>query len=167
MQHKSACGKLETLCDHGKSVVRSFAHETLVFRFPSEVSRFTGDFNAHHAMWYGELAPNHPNSILHNIRDATALIDWAQVQGLALLNPAGVFTHHPFSNRTPSIIELNFASGNLLNSICGWASDVGLGRASNHAALFTVRTFLHPHRLHHKTDWPTSTACMNQLRLTD
>lgn len=73
------------------------------------------DSNAHHVMWYGELTPDHQNSILHSVWDATPLIDWVQTHRLTLLNTVVVFTHYPISNRTPSIIDLTFASASLLN----------------------------------------------------
>lgn len=78
------------------------------------------DFNTHHPSWYAEHSESCNDSIRNSATTATATTPWMDHFGFSLLNQPGTFTQFPKNGMGPSIVNLNFPSGQAVTMAQGW-----------------------------------------------
>ena len=81
-----------------------------------------GDFNLHHPLWSHDDTVPSPR--------AQSLVDWAEDQGLSLLNETGESTFE--RGGSSSVLDLTFISDSLTARVKEWSVRYGLDFSSDH-----------------------------------
>jgi hypothetical protein len=82
-----------------------------------------GDFNAHHAWWYGEAAALKNAALRATTGPSGIVADWLAEQRFTLHNKPGRCTHHPRNGHSPSVIDLCLSRGGITDRVLSWSID--------------------------------------------
>lgn len=138
---------------------------------PHRNTIMSGDFNSYHTMWYGARSPKYAHSIHNSKTHTTAVVNWTTQHAMTLLNLPRTFTHFPYSNNRPSIVDLTFASRYAATVADNWQSDQGSGGTADHPLTTTILNVgviqYITRRVHQKTNWAAFGKHIKSLRLSD
>ena len=90
---------------------------------PDNDSIIFGDFNAHHAWWYGEAAALKNGALRATSGPSGVVAEWFEEHDFTLQNEPGRCTHFPRNGHSPSVIDLCFTRGNTTERVLSWSID--------------------------------------------
>lgn len=103
-----------------------------------------GDFNTHHALWYGNVAINRMKPIKNSDGKAEKLVHHIHELGVTLQNTFSEFTNFPSAERyRNSISDLIFTRGHVTTITGRWSCRLEGNGNSNHA-LITTALYIQP-----------------------
>lgn len=117
-----------------------------------------GDCNAHHTMWYGNIATDRTELIKNSWEKAQKLVHHIQELGLTLQNTPNEFTHFSGAERYKnSIPDLTLTSGHVTTITGGWSCGLE-GSGNSDYALITTNLHIKtpaftPRKVFRLTDW--------------
>lgn len=106
---------------------RDTAFAQLITHFKPQTSAIMiGDFNCHHAWWYGGIrsSKNYTKTRQPSV-NGNKIVAWLEEQSFLLINKPGIETHYPRGTtaKNPSVIDLCFARGAISEKINSWIVD--------------------------------------------
>jgi ribonuclease HI len=159
------------------SPARDTAFGNLIKIFTPDVSSILiGDFNCHHAWWYGDVqATRKGPKTRRSSPYANEIVSWMEDHNFQLHNIPGVSTYFPrnfpVASQPPSVIDLCFSRGSVSNLINTWTIDES--STSDHAViginlnrLLSANLYTNNHpkiRAWHKADWKLFTKEIDSM----